>query len=169
LHLFTLEHILFLLEQRRLDVAAVMENQTESERIAKVIGLTAVKPISSLVLAQRVTEGLPVKSVRALARYIDPAGLLVVDSDIVPRTTLHNARKSKKNLSKDHSEVVFLLGKVAAECSRIFRDQEKAANFLMRPHPMLGGESPYMLAKGSVAGADVVMNLLANADAGTAV
>ena len=75
----------------------------------------------------------------------------------------------QKNLSKDHSEVVFLLGKVAAECSRIFRDQEKAANFLMRPHPMLGGESPYMLAKGSVAGADVVMNLLANADAGTAV
>ena len=30
-------------------------------------------------------------------------------------------------------------------------------------------EIPYMLAKGSVAGADVVMNLLANADAGTAV
>jgi len=150
-------------------MTALKVTQTESERIAHYIGLTAGKPISSLNLAQRVTKGLPVGTVKALARNIDPAGHLVLEFDIVPRTTLHNARKSKRNLSKDHSEVIFSLGKVVAESFRIFKDPEKVSRFLMKPHPMLGGDSPYLLAKGSVAGADVVMSLLANADGGTAV
>ncbi len=61
------------------------------------------------------------------------------------------------------------MGKVVAESFRLLRDPEKVLIFLTKPHPMLEGDSPFELAKSSVAGAEVVMNLLANADAGTAV
>jgi putative toxin-antitoxin system antitoxin component (TIGR02293 family) len=150
-------------------MAALKENQTESERIAHFIGLNKSECMSSLILARRVTSGFPVGTAKALARHIDPSGLLFVHSVIIPNTTLHNAKKTKRNLSKDHSEVIFLLGKVVAESYRIFRNPEKVSSFVMKPHPMLDGESPYSLAKSSVAGAEVVMNLLARADAGTAV
>jgi putative toxin-antitoxin system antitoxin component (TIGR02293 family) len=149
---------------------SALENITsEYARIAHVIGLSNVKLISNQALARRVAEGLPPSTAGALARYIDPKGHTVVAMDIVPKTTLHTHKKSKRNLSKDHSEVVYVLGKVVAESFRLLRDPEKVHTFLTKPHPMLEGDSPFELAKSSVAGAEVVMNLLANADAGTAV
>ena len=149
---------------------ATLENITsESARIAHVIGLSNENTMSNQALARRVAQGLPPSTVRKLAHYIDPKGQTVVAVDIVPKTTLHNRNKSKRNLSKDHSEVVYVLGKVVAESFRLFRSPEKVRTFLTKPHPMLEGDSPFELAKSSVAGAEVVMNLLANADAGAAV
>jgi putative toxin-antitoxin system antitoxin component (TIGR02293 family) len=155
----TLEHIMAVLE----------DIKSESARIAHVLGLSPTKPISNQILARRVAAGLPPRTAKVLARCIDPKGLIVVATDIVPKTTLHNNTKSKRNLSKDHSEVIYVLGKVVAESFRLLRDPEKVLTFLTKPHPMLEGDSPFELAKSSVAGAEVVMNLLANADAGTAV
>lgn len=149
---------------------SALENITsESARIAHVIGLSHAKPISNQILARRVAKGLPPSTAGVLARYIDPKGHTVVAMDIVPKTTLHTHTKSKRNLSKDHSEVVYVLGKVVAESFRLLRDPEKVLTFLTKPHPMLEGDSPFELAKSSVAGAEVVMNLLASADAGTSV
>ena len=48
-------------------------------------------------------------------------------------------------------------------------DTAASALFLMRPHPMLGGRSPFHVAKESTAGADLVLKLLARAEAGVAV
>jgi uncharacterized protein (DUF2384 family) len=39
---------------------------------------------------------------------------------------------------------------------------------MMQEHPLLGGRTPIDLAKESIAGADLVLKLLAKADAGVA-
>lgn len=150
-------------------MTALKDTTSESARIAKVIGLSQVKPISTHMLARRVATGLPPRTVDSLAKLIDPKGHTIDATDIVPKTTLHNTKKSKRNLSKDHSEVVYVLGKVVAESFRLLQDPDKVLTFLTKPHPMLEGDSPFELAKSSVAGAEVVMNLLANADAGAPV
>jgi uncharacterized protein (DUF2384 family) len=51
---------------------------------------------------------------------------------------------------------------------RHYRDEDGAVAFLFRPHTLLDGRRPIDLAKESVAGTALVLNLLAEAEAGVA-
>ena len=65
---------------------------------------------------------------------------------------------------------MFALSKVFLETLRQYHDdREMAVAFLSRKHPMLGGRSPLDVARESVAGADLVLKLLDQAEAGVAV
>lgn len=48
-------------------------------------------------------------------------------------------------------------------------DEEAARRFLERPHPLLEGQTPVAVARGSKAGADRVALLIRRADAGVAI
>jgi putative toxin-antitoxin system antitoxin component (TIGR02293 family) len=142
---------------------------SEASRIARFMGLRRWHEIDDLGLVEAVRKGLPARTAEAVAHKIDPGGRYLKSTDIIPKSTLHRRQKSQQPLSKDESEKVFALSKVLSEALRIYGgDAERCAHFLSRKHPMLGNRSPFELAIESIAGADLVLKLLAKADAGIA-
>lgn len=140
---------------------------SEARRIAMFLGLPNWRKIDDIGLVDSVRKGFPAGTARNVAERIDPDGHFVKATDIIPKSTL--SRRKDKPLTKDESEKILALSRVFAETQRIYHcDPKLVALFLMRGHPMLGGRSPIEFAKESIAGADLVLKLLAKADAGIA-
>ena len=141
--------------------------QSEARRIAQFMDLPSWKTIDDLGLVASVKLGFPARTAKIVVQRIDPDERFVRVGDIIPKTTLH--RRKGQSLTKDESEKLLALSKVFSEVLRLYHsDMKSAANFLMQLHPMLGNRSPIDLAKESISGADLVMKLLAKADAGIA-
>lgn len=144
--------------------------KSEASRIARFMGLRKWQDMNDLKLVSKVESGLPVSAVRRIVHRIDPLELNVSVYDVIPKTTYYRIKDQKKPLSRDQSEKVFALSKVFSETLRHYHDdQESASMFLMRDHPLLGGRSPLSVARESTAGADLVLKLLDQAEAGVAV
>jgi putative toxin-antitoxin system antitoxin component (TIGR02293 family) len=139
---------------------------SEARRIAKFMGLADWAKMDDLGLVDRVAKGFPVKTATVVMERIDPEGKFVRATDIIPKSTLH---RRKHALTKDESEKVWALSKVFYEVLKIYHnDAGRAARFMIQEHPMLGGRTPIDIAKESIVGADLVLTLLAKADAGVA-
>ncbi len=139
---------------------------SESVRIAQLLALDDAEHVDDVSLAQRVMAGLRPKSVNALS---DLLGSGLVIGPVIPEATLRRARKNRARLSKEHSERLYELGRVVDAVSRAYHGNAKQiGSFLNRPHPLLGGATPFDMARSSSAGADAVLNLLRRADAGVA-
>jgi len=142
---------------------------SDAERIAKFMGISAWAGMDDVHLVERVESGLPVSTVRAIIRRIDPRGELLNIHDLIPKATYYRRKEQNKPLTKDQSEMIFALSKVFSEVIRIYdNDLELAALFLSRKHALLGDRSPLDMARESTAGADLVLKLLARAEAGVA-
>ena len=140
---------------------------SEAGRIATVLGLPRAGSIDEIRLADSVAKGFPTTAASRAVRYVDPDGTFLRVTDIIPKSTLAKRQKEKKPLSKDESEKLYAFAKVAVEMSRIYHgDMQRAAQFLIAPHPLLNDRRPADLALESVAGAEVVLKLLQRADAG---
>lgn len=140
---------------------------TEPRRLARFLGLRDAAHMDEVAFARRVAEGLPMKSVAVLGETV---GRRRLEGRIVSEATLHRHRKSGKSLSRSHSERVYGLVRVLDAVGRAFHgDVPRIVDFLDRPHPLLGGESPLDMATSSSAGADAVLNLVRRAEAGVAV
>lgn len=143
---------------------------SEASRIAQFLGLKQWQTIDDLTLVRRVESGLPVSAVRSIVHRIDPNEISVRIFDLIPKATYYRIKEQKKPLSKDQSEKIFALSKVFSETLRQYHnDRELASMFLLRSHPLLGGRSPFEVARDSIAGADLVLKLLDQAEAGIAV
>jgi len=141
---------------------------SEAGRIAQFMGLRHWEGIDDLALVEQVRKGFPVGTAAFVVERFDPQGRYVRVTDIIPKSTLHRRGKGR-TLTKDESEKVLALSKVFSEVLRLYHeDGDQAAQFMARKHPMLAGRSPIELAVESIAGADLVMKLLAQADAGIA-
>lgn len=141
-------------------------SHSEAARIARFMGLTNWKAVDDLALIDRVRDGLPVKTVETVAARIDPDGRLFGPTDIIPKSTWHR-RKAKQSLTQDESEKVLAFSRVFTEALRLYHDDaRKVVQFMLGKHPMLGNRSPLELVIGSMAGADLVLKLMARADAG---
>ncbi|SMF28142.1 putative toxin-antitoxin system antitoxin component, TIGR02293 family [Tistlia consotensis] len=139
---------------------------SEPARLALLLALAVPPDFDDVALARRVTEGLPVKCVTAMARIL---GRSRVVGPIVPEATLRRVRKAGKPLSREHSGRLYEVSRVIDAVGRAFHgDSERIKAFLGRPHPLLDGETPFDLACSSSAGADAVLNLLQRAEAGVA-
>lgn len=144
------------------------DRRSEASRIAWFLGLHG-RP-SDIELVERVERGFPVKTANTIVRRLDPEGRHLQVTDIIPKSTYHRRLKAKQALTKDESEKILALARVFVEVIRQYRDDTMlAARFLVRKHPMLGGRTPLGVAKDSTAGADLVLKILAKADAGVAV
>lgn len=144
--------------------------QSEAGRIARFMGLPKWASISDLQLVDRVAKGLPTSTVETIVRKIDPRGEHLDIFDIIPRASFYRRKDEKKPLTKEQSEKVFALTKVFSEAVRLYGgDSDLAAAFLSRPHALLEGRKPIDVARDSTVGADLVLTLLARADAGVAV
>ncbi|HRD74841.1 MAG TPA: DUF2384 domain-containing protein [Hyphomicrobiaceae bacterium] len=143
---------------------------SEASRIAEFLGLPRARSIDDLALVECVRKGFPVKTASVVVKRIDPDGRFLDPTQIVPKSTLSRRTKAQQPLSREESERILAISRVFAEVLRIYRDDTgRSAQFLVHPHPLLGGETPMQLAVGSIAGAELVLKLLDRADAGVAV
>jgi putative toxin-antitoxin system antitoxin component (TIGR02293 family) len=141
---------------------------SEAALIARFMGLPRWNEIDDLLLVDHVAKGLPAGTAERVMRRIDPEQRFLKADDVIPRTTLH--RRKGGSLTKDESEKILALARVFAETLRLYNnDAVSAGHFLMRNHPMTGNRPPLALALASIAGADLVLKILAQADAGVAV
>lgn len=139
---------------------------SEAARLARMLSLETTDDFDDVALARRVSEGLPVTSVTRIATFLGKGRVI---GPIVPEPTLRRMRKARKPLSREHSERLYEISRVLDAASRAYHgDRERIMAFMTRPHPLLGGETPFDLTRSSSAGADAVVNLIERAEAGVA-
>lgn len=142
---------------------------SEASRIARFMGLRKWAEMSDLGLVESVESGLPLATAEKIIRRIDPDGLYLHVHDIIPKATYYRRKEQGKPLTRDQSEKILALSRVFDEILRQYHgDTKTAVMFLVRAHSMLGGRSPLDVARESTAGADLVLKLLARAEAGVA-
>ena len=143
---------------------------SEASRIASFMELESWDDMDDLALLAQVETGLPVSAARALVRRIDPAESMVRVQDLIPKATYYRNKGQNLALNRDQSEKLFAVSKVFSETLRHYADNhELASAFLMRSHPLLGGRTPFAAARESTAGADLVIKVLDQAEAGVAI
>jgi putative toxin-antitoxin system antitoxin component (TIGR02293 family) len=157
--------------ERKWSSALLLENgHSEASRLAAFLGLPGAKRMSDLALVESVERGFHPKTVSILAKRIDPSGRLFQVHHVIPKSTYHRRLKKTQVLTREESAKILSLAKVFVEVLRHYHgDSELAAQFLLREHAMLGGRTPVGVAKESTAGADLVLKLLTQAEAGVAV
>lgn len=140
---------------------------TEAGRLARLLGLDETEHLDDVALARRVAAGLPTRAVSAIEEIV---GSWRLAGKLASEATLRRHRRSRKPLSRAHSERTYELGRVVDAVARAFRgDVARIDDFLTRPHPLLDGESPLDLTTSSSAGARAVLKLVLRAEAGVAV
>jgi putative toxin-antitoxin system antitoxin component (TIGR02293 family) len=145
---------------------AAPEGPSEPVRLARLLSIPPRDNFDDVALAREVKAGLPVKAVAVLAEMFGNARIV---GPVVPEATLRRFRKARKPLPKEHSERLYELSRVVDAVGRAFHgDRDLVTVFMTRPHPLLGGETPFDLARSSSAGADAVLNMLRRAEAGVA-
>lgn len=143
--------------------------QSDPVQIAEFLGLPHAEGFSDLMMVEALRQGVPVRSAEVVAKHIDPTGAHVSVYDFVPKSTLHRCRQDKKRLSKDVSAQLWQVARVYVEARRQYGSERDALEFLLRRHPLLEDQTPFSLAKDTVAGADLVLRVLAQAEAGVAI
>lgn len=140
---------------------------TEAHRLARLLDLDEPERLDELAFARLVADGLPVSAVTALGELV---GRARIEGRIASEATLHRLRKSGGALSRTHSERVYGAARVLDAVGTAFHgDLLRIRDFLVRPHPLLEGESPLGLTLSSLPGADAVRRLVRRAEAGVAV
>lgn len=142
---------------------------SEPIRLAKLLSLRVTKDFDEVALALRVEQGLPPSSVTALIEALDLDGSEII-GPVISKRTLQERKKTRKPLSREHSERIYSLVRVLDAVGRAYHgDQEQIKGFLSRSHPMLARHTPMDLARSGPAGAEAVLSLLNSAEAGVAV
>jgi putative toxin-antitoxin system antitoxin component (TIGR02293 family) len=141
----------------------------EAVQIAEFIGLPRPKTFNPMKLADTIKVGMPLAAVKNVVKRVDPLGVVVNVYDFIPKATLNRRAKDRKRLSRDVSEKLWQVARVYVEAQRQYGDDAEARAFLSRPHPLLDNRTPLEVAKETVAGTDLVLKLLSQAEAGVAV
>lgn len=142
--------------------------RSEAGEIAALLGFS--RSLTDLDIVERVEKGFPPKAAERVVERLDPDGSYLRIEHIIPKATYHRRIKSRQPLTKAESAQLLALAKVVVELDRLYEGNARsAALFLMRGHMLLGGRTPIEVARESTAGADLVLKLLAQGDAGVAV
>lgn len=153
-----------------LDMYAIPEQMphSDSTRIARLLGIKGDTPLNDLDLADKVSGGLRVKSVRSLS---DILGKRHVVGVVITEPTLRRAQNSNtQRLSREMSERLYEISRVVDLVGRLYNgDRQAMTGFLTRSHPLLDGRTPLQVAQSSSAGAEAVMNMLRRVEVGVVV
>lgn len=136
----------------------------QPSQISALLGLKDTNTL--LELAELTEQGLPVESVRALARTFSPQEQNFLKS-VFSLSTLQQGQKSG-SLTAEESDMVVRLAATWLMARGTFGDTEKAQRFLTQEHPLLRGRPPLELAGASTAGAQSVEQLLGRLKYGSA-
>ena len=137
---------------------------SEPTRLARLMGLEDSAELDEVELAHRVADGLPTSVVIAFARILGRSRVIGL---MVPEATYRRLSKRGKPLPREHSERIYQVGRVLDALARVYHGNlENILGFLNDPHMLLGGETPFDMARSSSAGAEAVLNLVLRAEAG---
>ncbi|PPD31309.1 MAG: antitoxin [Hyphomicrobium sp.] len=145
------------------------EGQSEPVQIATMLGLRNPGTFTPMKLASAVEAGIPAEAAKRAVHKLDPTGSFVDIHRIVPRSTLARRVAAKGRLDKDETSAVVRLLQVLLAAERLYHDRDEALDFLARPHALLEMKAPIEVAISTSVGADAVLDLIASAEAGTAV
>ena len=145
--------------------------QSQARSLAFLLGVKPKKAreFTSLDLADAIGRGLSVEAVDRLSALIAPAepGLRY---RIVPKATLARRQRARtRRLSPEESERLARLARIWAFAIEVWGSEDAARRFLARPHPLLRGRLPVVLATETEIGARAVENVLGGLKHGTAV
>lgn len=136
---------------------------THIQSVEALLGVKAGLPASRLALPASIEKGLPVAALDRLADSVAP-GDARFKFRLIPKATLERRRRSAtKRLTSEEGDRLARLAKVFSFALDIYREPERARDFLGRPHPMLDGKAPLDVALATSPGADLVINLLGRA------
>ena len=136
----------------------------ESTRLARLMGLEDSAELDDVELARRVANGLPTTVAIAFARMLGRSKVIGL---MIPEATYRRLSKRGKPLPREHSERIYEVGRVLDALARVYHgDLDGMLSFLHHPHMLLGGETPFDMARSSSAGAETVLNLILRAEAG---
>ncbi|MBR2173873.1 antitoxin Xre/MbcA/ParS toxin-binding domain-containing protein [Sphingopyxis sp.] len=140
---------------------------TATSSFAATLGLKAA-PGSPLAIANSIKAGLPLAALERLSKAIAPDDASF-PYRFVPRATLTRRKSaSEPKLTVDEGNRVAAVAKVWEFAMEIYRDEERAREFLYRQHPMLENQRPIDVATDTEVGADLIINLLGRAAYGGA-
>src|SRR5262249_6955422 len=105
----------------------------------KVLGKNVTKPEE---LAKLIREGLPARSVTALAEKLDVANAALSRKLGIPQRTLTRRLSERSRLTAAESDRMARVARVYANAVEILGDEEKAAGWLHTPNGALGGKRP---------------------------
>ena len=139
----------------------------EAQNLSDSLGLRGGRG-SPLAVANSIKSGLPLSSLERLARKVAPGESAFIYR-FVPRATLTRRRsRAKPRLTVDEGNRVAAVAKVWDFAMEIFQDEEKAREFLHRPHLLLENQRPVDVAADTGVGADLVVDMLGRAAYGGA-
>jgi putative toxin-antitoxin system antitoxin component (TIGR02293 family) len=122
-----------------------------------------------LGLANAIERGLPVGAVDSVARAVAPDDVHL-KSALVPKATLARRRNSpSKRLSVEEGNRLFRVAEVYSFAGHVFGSEDRARDFLSRPHTMLDNKTPLHVAMATAPGAEAVMNIMGRVAYGGAV
>lgn len=139
--------------------------QAQVTEIATALGLNNAESMTLLDLAGRCEQGLPVSGYKRLRTKLAPECRHFLDALISPASL--SQRKTGKLTSCESDSLVRI-----ADCwlgaLRVFQDEAKARRWLEKPHALLGGRPPLLVAARSTCGAEAVNQLLGRLQYGSA-
>lgn len=132
-----------------------------AERVASILGggATLGRSVRSIHdLRETVENGLPVKSLEAVARHVaaNDRDVAEIKYRIVPKTTL--GRRTR--LTSEESQRVERLARIAALAEEVWEDESLAHEFLHSPQPQLGGQRPIDRVRTDLGAREVEMLLM---------
>jgi putative toxin-antitoxin system antitoxin component (TIGR02293 family) len=141
-------------------VTLVRQDSGSSPSTEALLGLS-IDPIESpLSLPEIISNGLPISSIDAIAKFVAPDDN-AFKYRLVPKATLERRRKSpSQTLTTEEGDRVARLAKVLSVALEIYKDPALVREFMTRSHQMLEGKQPIEVALSSSAGTDVINNLL---------
>ncbi|WP_249042183.1 antitoxin Xre-like helix-turn-helix domain-containing protein [Sphingobium limneticum] len=136
---------------------------TQFQSVEALLGLEVGINAPRLALPSLIESGLPVAALDHLADSVVP-GDARFKFRLIPKATLERRRKSaSKRLTSEEGDRLARLAKVFSFALDIYKEPERAREFLGRPHPMLDGKAPLDVTLATGPGADLVINLLGRA------
>ena len=136
---------------------------TQLATVEHLLGMPPRIGDTRLGLADSITSGLPVTALDHLADEVAPNDTRF-KFRVIPKATLDRRKKSaSRRLTSEEGDRLARIAKVFSFAMDIYRDKDRAREFLGRPHAMLDGKAPLDVALATGPGADVVINLLGRA------
>jgi putative toxin-antitoxin system antitoxin component (TIGR02293 family) len=143
--------------------APIPERPDFLRRIQEMLGIRRFKSEQDLV--RLVEQGLSTQTIESLRRHG------VTDDEVyallLPRRTLAHRRTRRESLSRDESDRVVRLARIAALSEHVFGEPERSWRWLRDAKRQFQGRSPLQLAV-TEAGARLVEELLYRIDEGMA-
>ena len=138
-----------------------------AKTVAAILGFPEnARPKTWMEISKKLEAGLPTRVVMSFSHRVAPDDR-AFPYRFVPKPTLARRQKSKR-LSAEESGKVVRVARVWALAVEVWGSEEKARDFLNRPHPLLEGAVPMDAVFATEVGAREVEEILGRLLYGTA-